>query len=368
MALFDEQKFQVFLERVKKSNNRKLLDFIKQVGKEYSVKCKDCKQMCFLYQYLQRKTSSKHGIRFGKCSKCIESSRDPFTRKVKDMKKRTKRRNRKGRNNGSVFYDTSEKLKAIFDKQKGLCFYSGEPMKMTSDKTFDPNSMSIERLNEELGYIEGNCVFVRLKFQLATKGVPIDVKKRIVQALKTPIKDAITKNLTKQDFEKIKTHVCMPKARRQMEVAGIPLQQCHQCQKFKEFEHFSKFRDSIRTNCKTCENIYSCARRKTYRGFVMKLVDAARGSAIERGSRKRKRNDNSGDLDENLFDVVVNKILQQNGCCALTGFAFIFEPNSPFQPSIDRLDNSKGYTKDNIQIVISTVNNIGKESYKSQKI
>ena len=39
----------------------------------------------------------------------------------------------------------------------------------------------------------------------------------------------------------------------------------------------------------------------------------------------------------------------------------MFESNSPFQPSIDRLDNSKGNVKENIQIVISPVNNQGRE-------
>jgi hypothetical protein len=48
---------------------------------------------------------------------------------------------------------------------------------------------------------------------------------------------------------------------------------------------------------------------------------------------------------------------QQNGVCAVTGLELVikaFDDNqskSPFQASLDRIDNSKGYTKNNIRFV-----------------
>jgi len=129
---------------------------------------------------------------------------------------------------------------------------------------------------------------------------------------------------------------------------------------------FYKQRHTIKTICKICRSKCERERINTPHGFVMKMVGGATSNAKKRVSRKRKRNDDSGEVDENLFDIVVDKIIEQKGCCVLTGFAFIFELNSPFQPSIDRLDNSKGYTKDNIRIVISPVNNSGREIGKNQ--
>ncbi len=37
--------------------------------------------------------------------------------------------------------------------------------------------------------------------------------------------------------------------------------------------------------------------------------------------------------------------------CSVTGIEFSYEPNSPFLPSIDRIDNSRGYTRDNCRVV-----------------
>ena len=52
---------------------------------------------------------------------------------------------------------------------------------------------------------------------------------------------------------------------------------------------------------------------------------------------------------------------KQEGKCALTGTSFSFDKNNnwrtqPFVPSIDRIDSKKGYTKDNVRLVIWALN------------
>ena len=44
------------------------------------------------------------------------------------------------------------------------------------------------------------------------------------------------------------------------------------------------------------------------------------------------------------------------GMCCKTNISFIYEFNSPYTPSIDRIDSSKGYTKENCQIVCKMYN------------
>ena len=42
--------------------------------------------------------------------------------------------------------------------------------------------------------------------------------------------------------------------------------------------------------------------------------------------------------------------------CAISGVALNTEPKNPFRASVDRIDSSKGYTLDNIQVVCHFVN------------
>jgi hypothetical protein len=65
--------------------------------------------------------------------------------------------------------------------------------------------------------------------------------------------------------------------------------------------------------------------------------------------------------DKNIeFDLDMNEIHMTlaNGKCVKTGHEFVikekgrnYKDRSPFAPSIDKIDPSKGYTKDNIQVV-----------------
>ncbi len=58
--------------------------------------------------------------------------------------------------------------------------------------------------------------------------------------------------------------------------------------------------------------------------------------------------------------IIHTCLMIQNNKCALTGIEFVLTDENyqwrPFTPSIDRIDNSKGYTLDNIQLVCTMVN------------
>ena len=47
------------------------------------------------------------------------------------------------------------------------------------------------------------------------------------------------------------------------------------------------------------------------------------------------------------------------GVCAATGIEFVFEAGkgtNPYSPTIDRIDNSRGYVRGNVQVVIHMYN------------
>jgi hypothetical protein len=57
----------------------------------------------------------------------------------------------------------------------------------------------------------------------------------------------------------------------------------------------------------------------------------------------------------------LNQIAIQNHACALTGIAFQYQGLrngrlNPYSPSLDRIDNARGYEKANVRIVLSAIN------------
>jgi hypothetical protein len=100
---------------------------------------------------------------------------------------------------------------------------------------------------------------------------------------------------------------------------------------------------------------YNIENTNTPRGFVNKMKNSAKWNAGLR-SKKRKRNDTSGDVDDELFDVVVKMILKQGNRCAITGIPFVYRTKNIHSPSICRVDKSKGCTSDNFQIIVSPLN------------
>lgn len=81
--------------------------------------------------------------------------------------------------------------------------------------------------------------------------------------------------------------------------------------------------------------------------------EAIRG-AKRRATRKGRDCDLTQDDAKFLWD-------RCNGSCEVTGIQFDFtrikgQKSRPFSPSIDRLDNSKGYTRDNVRVVCTSVN------------
>ena len=66
------------------------------------------------------------------------------------------------------------------------------------------------------------------------------------------------------------------------------------------------------------------------------------------------------------FDLTVDFIIglfeRQQYKCLLTGINFSLEPpaddraKNPYTPSLDRIDSNRGYTKDNVRLILTCVN------------
>jgi len=79
--------------------------------------------------------------------------------------------------------------------------------------------------------------------------------------------------------------------------------------------------------------------------FAGKMIAAWRSSA--------KRRKHRWVLTKEQLDRRFN---EQRGICALSGLKMVMEKESPYRPSIDRIDSMRGYEDGNFQFVCSAVN------------
>ena len=75
---------------------------------------------------------------------------------------------------------------------------------------------------------------------------------------------------------------------------------------------------------------------------VDQLVNEIYGTVKRRASKKG--------LEFSLSKTLIYQGLR-TGRCAQTGIPFSYEANSPWKPSLDRIDSRLGYTKENVQYV-----------------
>lgn len=77
------------------------------------------------------------------------------------------------------------------------------------------------------------------------------------------------------------------------------------------------------------------------------------GKTLAMWKHSAGRRNHVWDVDKDQLD---NQYSKQGGLCALTGLKMGGGSKSPYRPSIDRIDSSKGYFADNVQFVCSVVN------------
>ena len=120
---------------------------------------------------------------------------------------------------------------------------------------------------------------------------------------------------------------------------------CTLCHEIKDAEHFGSCThtsDGLQSHCNACHNIRIKEWRdnQTPEQYIRYIYAQARHRAKK-----------SGIPFELVFDDVMNIWNDQRGLCALTGVQMTHKSAGLYNGSVDRIDSSKGYTVDNIQLV-----------------
>lgn len=130
---------------------------------------------------------------------------------------------------------------------------------------------------------------------------------------------------------------------------------CPNCGKDREYATEKSLERAalLKTTCASCRTARNNTKRKgtkskennpAWRGYG--VVPGKVFSKLKRGAEKR-------DIPfEIAIEDIANQYSKQKERCAFTGFEIFFGIDA----SVDRIDSSKGYTIDNIQIVHKTLN------------
>lgn len=126
---------------------------------------------------------------------------------------------------------------------------------------------------------------------------------------------------------------------------------CPECGEMQNYLRANYARESLRLGklCKKCSNRKTeNSHRGWHRGIRISWFNAFRSSAELRGK-----------VFNISLDDVADAYKKQGGKCALTGWDITFPEvgqRHQFNCSIDRIDNSRGYEPNNIQLIDGRVN------------
>lgn len=129
---------------------------------------------------------------------------------------------------------------------------------------------------------------------------------------------------------------------------------CKETKNRKLFPYRKQYKYNKEKRCKLCNLKNKRYRRNNFNinQKINEMINSAKGSAKRRLNRGRK--------EAGVITITIDDILQilekQKYKCVYTGVKLSWEYNNPYKASIDRIDSSKGYTSDNIQIVSFIVN------------
>jgi hypothetical protein len=125
---------------------------------------------------------------------------------------------------------------------------------------------------------------------------------------------------------------------------------CNQCQEDKDVLLFSKNKsqpDGLDFRCKKCESLYRKLYKKTKRGLCLNIHHEQVSSS----------NDRKHPLPSYTSEELVDWINQQTNFDDLYDAWVLSNYSKWTRPSVDRLDNNKPYTLDNIRLITFKENN-----------
>jgi hypothetical protein len=236
---------------------------------------------------------------------------------------------------------TLEYLKYLYEIQGGECYISGITMNAGTHQNW---KMSIERIDESVGYMNNNIVLICAEFQSGHRQQTIERWDYICSLVKGNMIDLPDENKFLIEYvnnSKIRKYNNQNAKKIQTNDDGQT--KCNVCNIWLNAECYTK---SWRTICRSCLS----KKQKKRNGTINRRF------SILISNSKNKAKNRHGDAKEHslTIDDLYNQYLKQQGRCAYTNIPLTMD--GFFQVSLERIDVKKGYIKDNILLIITPLN------------
>jgi hypothetical protein len=310
---------------------------------EESKVCKVCGVLKPLSNY--HKAKSTKDKKRGECIDCYKAyqyaynntQKGTFKRLVASAKFSAEYRKSKGRKEAGIFELTEQDIKQQYDKQNGICYYSGIKMNINNNHW----KISLERLDTDKGYTKDNivlcCFELNSKFQWSEQKI-----REMIAIIDNPYrKDDYSSDYS---FELPKRRDC--KSIIKKVVDGEDQYSCTSCDKYFPLTEFRNPKH-IRDGCSSCRQERYIRYQSSPRGLLTSFVSTCKTNL------KKKKQDRELEFDidyKYLYDTYRN----QKGVCAYSGMPLCFGHDyktTDWKISIERIDVSKGYIKGNVCFV-----------------
>ncbi|CAE7514651.1 pmpB [Symbiodinium sp. CCMP2456] len=241
-------------------------------------------------------------------------------------------------------------------EQGGLCAYSGIPMELLI-----PNShwrVSIERINTRHGYLKGNCCLIAAEFNTAVRKMCDEAGAATgsAQWSKQKVQEVVHVRTGQLQVQRLQESIASARLRpspsgplsyrlfRGPDAEGRWL--CVRCGSWKSQSQYSKRKASsngLRATCKQCSYDVESAWLQTLRGHGIRLLTTAR----QRAGKGTWTGSFALDLDD-----LLGMLWLQGGRCYYSGVPLHCAAGpAHWVWSIERLDNSVTYTKENCVLI-----------------
>lgn len=285
------------------------------------------------------------------CNVCINKttlkSRDKFNGFMKRLlfsaHETSKSRLSKGRVNAGMFNLNFEYLVALWSWQNGKCYYSGIQM---TPKSCSNWQCSLERLDNNLGYIPKNVVFVCLEFNSRIQWtlekinqVPLLDNQNYDMSILAEIDNALIRKTSHAKKKKVITN-------------NIGRYICNGCDIYKNRTEFTL---KLHQGCKVCRKLRHIQYNNTIGGHLHIMLAHAKSYSKKRNNVQNRTTDNTFDI---TFEDLVVILRNQLGRCAYSNIKLNYGSTLEkcWVASLERIDPTKGYVRDNICIICCEFN------------